>query len=200
MSARPKQVFLNVPFDLQFTKLLDGLVFAVQACGLRPRCALEAESATQGRLEKIFDLIAECDYGIHDLSRTTLDRHHRLPRFNMPLELGIFLGAQKFGGPAFNDKKCLILERDEHRYDVFCSDLSGRDISAHGNRADRAVRAVQTWLESYKRGIPSAHQLASLYLEFRRDVDNWARREGYAFGSMSFLTRRDFASEWLASR
>ena len=45
------------------------------------------------RVDKIYDLISESNYGIHDISRVTLDHVHRLPRFNMPLELGLWLGA-----------------------------------------------------------------------------------------------------------
>jgi hypothetical protein len=49
------------------------------------RCALEKEDGGQVRLEKLYEIIEACGSGIHDLSRTTLDAEHRLPRFNMPL-------------------------------------------------------------------------------------------------------------------
>ena len=52
----------------------------------------------QTRIDKLYGLIEACRYGIHDLSRTELDATPRLPRFNMPLELGIFLGAKRYGG------------------------------------------------------------------------------------------------------
>ena len=60
------------------------------------RCALEGDDGSVVRLDKIFAIMAECRFGIHDLSRTTLDSANRLPRFNMPLELGVFLGGQAF--------------------------------------------------------------------------------------------------------
>jgi hypothetical protein len=44
-------------------------------------------------------MIAECDFSIHDISRVELDDHSRLPRFNMPLELGADLGL-RLQGPA----------------------------------------------------------------------------------------------------
>ena len=50
-------------------------------------------------------MIADCRYGIHDISRTELDRDSGLPRFNMPLELGIFLGAKRFGAEEQKRKK-----------------------------------------------------------------------------------------------
>ena len=43
--------------------------------------------------KKICQLILESPYGIHDLSRIELDPSTQLPRFNMALELGLFLGA-----------------------------------------------------------------------------------------------------------
>jgi hypothetical protein len=40
MAAYDKQVFLNVPFDKRYEKLLRALAFAVHECGLQARCAL----------------------------------------------------------------------------------------------------------------------------------------------------------------
>jgi hypothetical protein len=58
---------------------------------------LEIYNSGQVRIEKIFKLIENCQFGIHDISRTELDVESKLPRFNMPLEVGMFLGAQRFG-------------------------------------------------------------------------------------------------------
>jgi len=60
------------------------------------RCALEADDSGDVRIEKILAIIDQCKLGIHDISRTELNEHS-LPRFNMPLELGLFLGASRFG-------------------------------------------------------------------------------------------------------
>lgn len=83
-----ESVFINAPFDRRYRRLFDALVFAVVDCGFEARCALEGDDGSEVRLDKIYRLIQECALGIHDLSRTTLDSRHRLPRFNMPLELG----------------------------------------------------------------------------------------------------------------
>lgn len=84
-------VFLNVPFDNRYTELFRALVFTVQDCGFNARCALEADNSADVRVEKLYRIIGECRFGIHDISRTSLDRASGLPRFNMPLELGLFL-------------------------------------------------------------------------------------------------------------
>ena len=92
------QVFINCPFDPQYEAVFDALVFAVFDCGFVARCALEIDDGSQIRIEKIFSIVEQCKFGIHDLSRTDLDQATGLPRFNMPLELGIFLGAKRYGG------------------------------------------------------------------------------------------------------
>ena len=76
------------------------LVFAVMACGHVARNALEIDDAGRAHFGKIADLIGQCRYGIHDISRTDASSRGGLPRFNMPLELGLFLGALHYGSDA----------------------------------------------------------------------------------------------------
>ena len=173
MAQYDRQVFLNVPFDIRYKKLLHGLVFAVHECGLMARCALEKDDGGQVRVDKLYDIIRDSRFGIHDLSRTTLDRKNRLPRFNMPLELGVFLGARQFGSKTQRRKSCLILDRDRYRYQIFCSDISGQDIRAHGNDVSRALTAVRNWLQANlpaSRPLPGPSTLIARYIEFRRQL------------------------------
>ncbi len=79
-------------------------MFTVVRCGYHPRCALEVIDGGQTRISKIEKLIEECNLGIHDISRTELNEHG-LPRFNMPLELGLFLGAKRYGDSRQKRKK-----------------------------------------------------------------------------------------------
>ena len=44
-----KRVFINCPFDAQYKPLFEAIVFAIHACGLRPRCALEIDDASEVR-------------------------------------------------------------------------------------------------------------------------------------------------------
>ncbi len=90
-------VFINCPFDEDYVELFDTAVFAVHDCGFIARSALEIDDGAQVRIEKIIAVIRQCRYGIHDISRTELDITTELPRFNMPLELGLFLGAKAYG-------------------------------------------------------------------------------------------------------
>lgn len=122
-------VFINCPFDFEYRPLLYALVFAVHDCGFRARSTLEIDDAGQVRIENIYSLIRDCRFGIHDISRTEPDETHGLPRFNMPLELGVFLGAAKFGRGRQREKRCLILDRERYRYQKYISDIAGQDIN-----------------------------------------------------------------------
>jgi len=202
MAARPnRDVFINVPFDRRYQKLFDALVFAVHDCSFIARCALEQDDGSQVRLDKLYEIIAACRYGIHDLSRVTLDTMNRLPRFNMPLELGIFLGAKRYGSVTQRQKSCLILERDQHRYQIYCSDIAGQDIRAHGNNVASAIRGVRNWLSAAHGGrvaMPSPLKMAERYIEFRLDLPAMCRNRQLDRRDLSFLDYRELVSGWRA--
>jgi hypothetical protein len=127
-----------------------AIVFAAQDAGFVPRCSLELADATQNRLAKIEAIIAECRYGIHDISRTE-PSPAGLPRFNMPFEFGVFLGCKRYGGPDQRSKTCLVLDREPYRYQRFLSDIAGQDIEAHAGDPRRAVQRVRDWLRNASR-------------------------------------------------
>ncbi len=149
MPAAPNaSVFINCPFDSEYQPLFEAIVFCVAACGFIPRCTLELTDAGEVRIENIYRLINQCNHGIHDISRTEVaDQPYALSRFNMPLELGIFLGAKRFGGRS-SQKRCLIIDRAPYRYKRFISDIGGQDIKAHNKRPATAIRHVRDWLQS----------------------------------------------------
>lgn len=199
MVRRREGVFINVPFDRRYAKLFHALVFTVHECGFISRCALESDDGSEIRINKLYQIIGSCSLGIHDLSRTTLDPANRLPRFNMPLELGIYLGAKHFGDKQQKRKSALILERERYRYQKFCSDLAGQDIRAHSNTVVAAISAVRDWLRSARTSavIPSAAVIARRYIAFRRDLPAMCRAEGMSVAGISFLDFRTFVVAWL---
>lgn len=164
-------MFINCPFDDAYRPTFRALIFAIYACGFRPRSAMELDDGGQTRIDKLYGLIGECRYGIHDLSRTELDAAHQLPRFNMPLELGIFLGAKRFGGKAQSAKRLLVLDVERYRYQRFISDLAGMDIHRHGGDAIEALRKTRDWLANVsRRQLPSADRVARLFEVFMADL------------------------------
>jgi len=169
-----KSVFINCPFDDQYSSLFDALVFAIHDCGFIARCALEIDDGAQVRADTLNTLIRECRYGVHDLSRTELDPENQLPRFNMPLELGVFLGARQFGDRAQREKVCLVLDRETYRYQMFCSDIAGQDIRSHHNDVRKIIVVVRNWLRNALRdksiSIPSGSRIVDRYVLFSREL------------------------------
>ena len=138
-------VFINCPFDPSYRKVFEAIIFAVCALGFEPQCALGADDGSVERLTKILELINKCPYGIHDISFMKLDPGTRLPRHNMPFELGLFLGIEFAMSKRTRKtrKSCLILDRDKWRYRKSISDLSGRDIRAYKGSPRSAIAAAE---------------------------------------------------------
>jgi hypothetical protein len=90
-------VFVNCPFDEDFKPAFEALVFTITASGYKVRCALEDSNSGDIRFDKLCRLIQASERSIHDLSRTEVGKAG-LPRFNMPFELGLMMGAKRFGG------------------------------------------------------------------------------------------------------
>jgi hypothetical protein len=196
-----RNVFINCPFDARYTPLFEAIVFTVFNCHFRPLCALERMNSAQIRFDKIVEMIGSARYSIHDLSRTETDGPYSLPRFNMPLELGIALGCRRFGSGRQQNKSMLILDRRRYRYHRYISDIAGQDISEHRDQPSRAIRAVRDWLraESDLEDIPGADHIAERYREFRRGLPQIARLGNLNHERLTFADYRWTISEWLRS-
>lgn len=194
-----KSVFINCPFDGRYKRIFDAIVFVVYDCGFIPRSELEAANDPV-RLSRIIQIINDSLYAIHDLSRAGVDSKTGLARFNMPLELGIFLGAKEFGGKRNAMKTYLMLDRDRYRYQKFISDLNGIDPKAHNNKPETAIIKVRDWLNDVTNvdfNIQSGSIIAKKYDEFRKDLPGLATDVGL---KMKDLTYRDYCyvvQEWL---
>jgi len=143
-----RNVFVNCPFDADYQPLFQAIVFTIEDCEFRARCALEVEDSGEVRANKIIRIIKECALGIHDISRTEVNPEG-LPRFNMPYELGLFIGCAVFGAAPHKNKRALVLDKERYRYDKFLSDIAGQDIQDHGNDVEQLIRKVRNWLASH---------------------------------------------------
>jgi hypothetical protein len=192
-------VFINCPFDDQYRSLFEAIVFTVQDCGFFARCAREVSDSSQVRIEKIFKIISQCRYGIHDISRVELDPRRHLPRFNMPLELGVFLGAKRYGSRNQRRKSCLVLDRKQYRYQHFCSDIRGQDISAHNGAPKTAIRLVRDWLNDSVSDvrIPSGSIIAKRYHLFETELPIFSQSLKKIPGELTFIDFRNLAIDWL---
>lgn len=171
-NVRTTDVFINCPFDDSYKPIFEAIVFAIYDLGFVARCALEFDDASANRFEKIADLVEQSRYGVHDISSVALDAISGLPRFNMPLELGLFLGCKRFGLPAQRKKACLILDKERYRYQKFISDIAGQDIHMHEGKPERAIIEVRNWLcaASRRNGLPGGAAIVARYQQFRTDL------------------------------
>jgi len=172
VAAYEDSVFLNVPFDRKYARLFDALVFSIHDCGFTARSALEVDDSGQARVAKILDIIEQSKFGIHDISRAGIDRQTGLARFNMPLELGFFLGAKRYGTARDRQKCCLVLDRERYRYRNFCSDIAGQDVRAHDDQPRNAIRAVRDWLSTHRTAVqmPGGRAIFDRYELFRAQL------------------------------
>ncbi|MCW3847185.1 hypothetical protein OF829_08025 [Sphingomonas sp. LB-2] len=198
-STNAQDVFINCRFDPAWHSKFEALAFAVIGCGFRVRCARELDDAAGTRIDKLYRIIQESRYGIHDISCVELDAANNLPRFNMPLELGFFLAAKQYGGVGQKEKRCLIFESEPYRYQQFISDLNGMDIAAHGDDPRTMVRRVRDFLftSSRRKTIPTANNLVASYDAFQAARPKLLADAGLGHGPLLFADYEMLAIEWV---
>src|SRR6266581_5594322 len=151
LKTSARSVFLNCPFDSKYENLYLALIAGATALGLTPRCVLEIPT-TAARLTRLVDLISQCDYSIHDLSRVQLSGPApRCPRFNMPFELGLAVTVHE------NQRKhhWIILEAVRHRLLRSLSDLNGFDPFIHGNPVSGMLGVLPDAFDAYSDDVNS---------------------------------------------
>jgi hypothetical protein len=127
MPKTKEAVFLNIPYDPQFTRLYLAYITALSAISFLPQATLGITG--NRRLDRIASLIKSCAYSIHDLSRVQLDRHTPLtPRFNMPFELGLAVAWAQ----AHPRHRWFVFESVRRRLNKSLSDLDGTDPTFTG--------------------------------------------------------------------
>ena len=175
-----KNVFINVPFDKDYDPLLRPLLFTVIYLGYNPRISTESFDSKEVRIQKIANLIEESQFSIHDLSRIQCKEKNELYRLNMPFELGIDVGCSLFKDGKYKNKKCLLLEKDQCRYQKALSDLSGSDIKSHNDEPEDIVRVVRNWfVENGLKNATNATKIWESFNEFMADFYLNRKNEGY---------------------
>ena len=198
-----RSVFINCPFDDAYQPLLYSIVFVINDMGFRPRCAKDESNAGKGRIEKIQDLIAECKYSIHDISRVDLDPVNNLPRFNMPLELGLDLGCKQYGKSYYRKKVILVLDTEQFRYQKYISDLAGRDSVAHHDSEEEVINNVRNWLrlelDPKLAKTPSGALIFQRYGQFQLALPSICAKLHWDINNLSFSDFTWAVTDWIAS-
>jgi hypothetical protein len=160
-------VFINCPYDEAYLPILHAVTFTIRWAGFIPRAALEEDDAGMARLDRLYRLIDECRFGIHDMSRIEASGPGGLPRFNMPFECGIFFGAKRYGGRHHRKKRLLVLESTPRQTQQTLSDIAGHDPKPHDDVPELAIERVWSFLTG-------PQHVKDLYAEFRADLPTLA--------------------------
>ena len=193
-----KNVFINCPFDDDYLPIFNSILFTVHRCGFVLRCAKEYGESNTIRIQNIIGLIGQSKYSIHDLSRVS--SMGELPRFNMPLELGICIGAISFGTQPQKSKKYLILEKERYRFQQFISDLSGQDIQSHNNSYQEAIKVVRNWLSTLTSEIvPSPTIIINDYENFLENVPALCEENQWLPTELTFQEFLGLVITWLST-
>jgi hypothetical protein len=159
------KVFLNIPYDEKFERLFLAYIAGISALGLVPHATLEIPDSSR-RLDKILKLERECEYSVHDLSRVQLSRKKpRVPRFNMPFELGLCVADAKRSGT--KKPNWFVFEAVEQRIEKSLSDLKGTDPKIHGGRIEGVFGELRDVFQRRGRQ-PTVQQMRRIYRELRR--------------------------------
>jgi hypothetical protein len=131
---------LNIPYDAGFEDLFLAYIVGLTQLGLVMNVALAVPN--QGRLETIIELIEKSDFSIHDLSRVELA--HGLPRFNMPVELGLALYRSRI---TRGKHRIFLFDRKPYQAQRSASDVNGIDPQIHNG----TVRGLMSGLRNILR-------------------------------------------------
>lgn len=172
-------VFINCPFDEEYGQIQNYIIFAILYLGFEVQIASQIQGAEHNRLAKIQNMIGSSQFSIHDISRLKSTAPDEFYRLNMPLELGMDMGAKRYC-EEFSDKKFLIFEAEQYTADKAASDLKGFDLRAHEDNASLALKQVRDWLENVRPNrSDGAMKIEGAFLEFIEAFYNDRIRRGF---------------------
>ena len=199
--AFDENVFLNCPFDKDFKPLLKALVFEIIYLGFSPKLS-QTLSSSSIRVNQIKNLIRNCKYGIHDLSRSKPMKNDELPRFNMPYELGLDIGALEYGNKKLKTKRILILETNKFHYQKVISDIAGQDIEDHNDDPKTLITKVRNWFSAnfINDKIPGQSEIWIAYNQFLDDLNTSLLASSYTvieIEEMPIVDFIKFTNDWI---
>jgi hypothetical protein len=154
----PNGVFLNIPYDEEFSSLYIAYIVGLFQLDLVPHLASEIPGGKR-RLDRIFELIRSCRFSIHDLSRVEVSvTPTGLPRFNMPLELGMTI---TWANVHPKSHTWSVWESEPYRLQRSASDLNGTDPYIHSGTAEGVLSELRN---AFRRDrAPSVPQMLTVY-------------------------------------
>lgn len=191
-SVSKNAVFLNIPYDSNFRSLYLAYIVGLTHLGLEPRATLGIPGGSR-RLDRILELIKSCRYSIHDLSRVELDRAApRVPRFNMPFELGLAVTWSQLNPTRHT---WFVCEAENRRLLKSLSDLNGTDPNIHDGTVEGVMRELGNAFVR-DRAMPTMPRMMNAYRvvsrkaeEIQRDAGGQSLFEARTFNGLCFAAR-----------
>ena len=169
----PNAVFLNVPYDKEFSQLYIACIIGLYQLGLVPHLSSEIPGGDR-RLNRIVQLIQSCRYSIHDLSRVELSSApSAAPRFNMPLELGMTITWQLLNP---DQHTWFVCESESYRLQKSASDLNGTDPYIHNGTPEGVLRELRNAFPRDR--SPSVPEMLTAYRVADSALNSFLERNG----------------------
>ena len=108
-----------------------------------------------------------CRISIHDLSLVRLGGKERLPRFNMPFELGLAVALSR-QDPWY---RFFIFEAERYRLSKTLSDLGGHDPEIHHGSPSGVLEGLLNWM-----GTPRSELGLALLDDLTNELQQTLRR------------------------
>ena len=193
-SSYDASVFVNCPFDSQYTPLFHAILFAVHDCGYVARHALEDVGGAEARFDKICRLVGGSRWSVHDLSRVQVGGAQNLPRFNMPFECGLAYGAVRFG--AATDRDILVMTAEPFQDKAAISDLAGTDPVYHQNDRLQLISGIRRFLARKRKDRPTrSHEAIFKRLAaFEAQLPKSLQLAGTSLATIKSL---DYVNDWV---
>ena len=146
-NKRLSSIFINAPYGPEYEGLFLAYLVGSVSLGLTPRAAMETYDTSASRLMRIAHLIQGCRYSVHDLSVVSVGTSSGVPRFNMPLELGMAVMEQN-RTLGEDSHRWIVFDAITNRPDISISDLKGYEALNHDGFPEGILRELLGNLES----------------------------------------------------
>jgi hypothetical protein len=166
-------VFLNIPYDEEFSSLYIAYIVGLCQLDMVPHLASEIPGGKR-RLDRILELIQGCRYSIHDLSRVEVSpAPSAVPRFNMPLELGMTITWASLHPESHT---WFVWESEPYRLQRSLSDLNGTDANIHNGTPEGILSGLRSALGRDR--PPSVPGMLKVYRFVENNLNAILRKNG----------------------
>ncbi len=91
------------------------------------------------------------------------------------------------------------MDKKEHRYQKFISDISGQDIKHHDSKPENVIRLVTNWLRnaSKQTTIPGGLSVVEKHKIFKKELPEMCNSSKIKEDELEFNDYSTLVSEWI---